>query len=79
MSVRETLEKSIGTPSGNDEARLWLARAEVFLDWVAQHPHLFEINCEAARLLAMYRGADVQAVHVDYRGVAPRPKSDAGR
>lgn len=78
MPVRETLQSLMEGVEPNadarSEAQLWLARAEVFLDWVAQHPHLFEINCEAARLLSMYRGVPVHAVDADYRGVAPKPK-----
>lgn len=71
------MRSASGADETQDEARLWLARTEVFLDWVAQHPHLFEINCEAARLLSMYRGGDITAVDVDYRGVGPKAKREA--
>ncbi len=60
MSVQRTLERALeagelATPAV-DDARAWLARTEVFLDWIARHPKLVEINAEAAHLLTRYRG-----------------------
>lgn len=66
MSVQETLETALNCLGGErpshrpdaealEEARAWLARTEVLLDWIAQHPKLVEINCEAARLVNWYR------------------------
>jgi len=78
VSVRDTLERAMesvaleGAEAG--EAERWLARAEVLLDWIAKHPRLVEINCEAAHLLSLYRGASVEPLAVDYRGVGPRVK-----
>lgn len=84
MSVRNTLEKMAAGPSVDaaaaQEVRHWLARTEVFLDWVARHPRLVEINNEAAHLLAALRGADsVPPVDVDYRGIGNRPRPAAGK
>jgi len=79
VPVRDTLKKlvdGLGDAERTD-AQLWLARTEVFLDWVAQHPHLFELNCEAARLLSMYQGTTVHSAPVDYRGVIAKPKEAA--
>ncbi len=81
MSVRERLERAIEAGvSDADEARdlrRWLARTEVFLDWIAKHPRLVEINCEAAHLLSAYRAESLDPIKVDYRGVGPRPKRGA--
>lgn len=79
MSVRNALEKILADSSveaaAAQEIRHWLARTEVFLDWVARHPRLVEINNEAAHLLTALRGADsVPPVDVDYRGVGNRPR-----
>jgi hypothetical protein len=74
MSVQETLESALvclarsGGPDGRDqepieEARRWLARNAVLLDWITRHPKLVEINCEAAALLARYRGGVRRAVN----------------
>lgn len=83
MSVRNTLEKMVAGSSVEaaeaQDARHWLARTEVFLDWVARHPRLVEVNNEAAHLLAALRGADsVPPVDVDYRGVGNRPRPATG-
>jgi hypothetical protein len=63
MHVRETLRTALellardgAAPEAIDEARVWLARTEIFLDWVAKHPRLVEVNCEAAYLVTRYRG-----------------------
>jgi hypothetical protein len=37
-------------------ARAWLAHAEVFLAWVADHPELVGIHFDARRLLSELRG-----------------------
>lgn len=80
MSVRDSLFKALDQmrDGGADveEARHWLARTEVLLDWISKHPKLVEINCEAAHLLSRYRGEAVSAVEVDYRGVGARPASE---
>lgn len=76
MAVRDCLARALDNlqDSGADveEARRWLARTEILLDWIAKHPKLVEINCEAAMLLMRYRGEPVSAVEVDYRGVGRR-------
>lgn len=68
MSVRHTLDQALELLARQghngehrdaiEEARRWLARNEVFLDWVVQHPRLVEIHCEGRRLVASYRGED---------------------
>lgn len=67
MPVRDVLQAALDCLSRNkkangidadalDDARAWLARNEIFLDWITKHPKLVEINCEAAHLLIRYRG-----------------------
>jgi len=67
MSIQETLQRALeclsqlreqqpGDPEALAEARAWLARTETLLDWIAKHPKMHEINCEAAGLLFRYRG-----------------------
>jgi hypothetical protein len=63
MAVQRTLERALEAAEidagARDEARAWLARTEVLLDWIARHPKLVEINSEAAHLLGRYRGGAV--------------------
>ena len=47
-------------PTAEQEARAWLDRVEVLLEWIAQHPKFVEIKSEAARLLMEYRGKEDQ-------------------
>jgi hypothetical protein len=67
MPVRDVLQAALDCLSRSsqvesidagalDDARTWLARNEIFLDWITRHPKLVEINCEAAHLLIRYRG-----------------------
>lgn len=60
MPVQRTLERALDAAEidavTRDDARVWLARTEIFLDWIARHPKLVEINTEAAHLLTRYRG-----------------------
>lgn len=73
MAVRNTLQETLTDDSAAaEEARRWLARAEVFLEWVAKHPHLHQVNCEAAGLLSAYRGQNEPLIDVDYRGLPSR-------
>ena len=60
MAVQRTLFSALGAKGSKaeaDEARAWLQRTESFLEWVARHPKLVEINAEAAHLLVRYRDA----------------------
>lgn len=79
MSVRNSLEVMIAAANQDDprtaEVRRWLARTEALLDWVAKHPKLVEVNCEAGHLLAEYRGEQGRAADVDYRGIGRRSRS----
>jgi hypothetical protein len=76
VSVRDVLFKALDPMRGKgvdvDDARHWLERTEVLLEWISKHPKLVEINCEAAHLLSRYRGEAVSAIDVDYRGVGAR-------
>jgi hypothetical protein len=66
MSVRRVLEGALDSfrcderiPIDDEairEARAWLARTEILLDWIAKHPKFVEIKSEAAVLLMRYRG-----------------------
>lgn len=53
--LNDTLEQAAKTPS-REEAQRWLARVETLLDWMARHPGMAEVRCEAGRLLSDYRG-----------------------
>lgn len=79
MSVKSTIERSLASQAAGqaaeiDEARRWLARTEVFLEWIAKNPRLVEVHCEAAHLASLLQGDEVHAVDVDYRGIGLRPK-----
>lgn len=60
MSVQRTLLAALDAaatdPDAAADARIWLKRTESFLDWVARHPKLVEVNAEAAHLLLRLRG-----------------------
>jgi hypothetical protein len=66
MTVRRTIDTALDslrhderTPTDDEvihEARAWLARTEILLDWIAKHPKFVEIKSEAAVLLMRYRG-----------------------
>lgn len=60
MSVARTvlaaLDAAAADAADAAEARIWLRRTESFLDWVARHPKLVEVNAEAAHLLTRLRG-----------------------
>jgi hypothetical protein len=67
MSVRSTLDRALSRWEQQSEsnvvegelvqeARAWLARTEVLLEWIAKHPKMVEVNREAAALLIRYRG-----------------------
>lgn len=79
MSVRNVLEKMLNGSSVEaaeaQEARHWLARTEVLLDWIARHPRLVEVNGEAGHLLSLFRGEPGPAAKVDYRGIGKRPRT----
>lgn len=80
MSVRSNLDqalKKLGRSADVEEAQRWLARTEILLEWISQHPKLVEINCEAAMLLGQLRGEAVSAIDVDYRGIGNRDKPAA--
>jgi len=79
VSVRSTLDQALSDtrsapPAELDAARAWVARTEILLEWISQHPKLVEINCEAAQLLGQLRSEAVSAIDVDYRGIAKREK-----
>jgi hypothetical protein len=48
-------------PGAADEARIWLERVTILLDWIAKHPRFVEIRSEAARLLVQYQGGGMAA------------------
>jgi hypothetical protein len=60
MPVARTLSAALAATTADKdevaEARIWLKRTESFLDWVARHPKLVEVNAEAAHLLMRLRG-----------------------
>jgi len=61
MSVKATLTAGLDAlPAGTtvEDARSWLTRTEILLEWIAQHPKFVEIQSEGARLLLAYRGTD---------------------
>jgi hypothetical protein len=59
MAVERIISDALGKRRDADaqETRAWMKRNEAFLEWVARHPKLVEINAEAAHLLTRYHAA----------------------
>ena len=65
MMVRQVLDQALETPPSGEtesadvaEARAWLARVEALLGWVAGHPQMVQVNCEARTLLDRFGPAE---------------------
>ncbi|GIW42557.1 MAG: hypothetical protein KatS3mg076_3134 [Candidatus Binatia bacterium] len=65
MYIEETLREAlrrhaeVANPEDVEWAERWVKRVTILLEWIAQHPHLVEIQNEASALLQLYRGEAV--------------------